>query len=245
MKPYYEQDGIRIYHGDCLRVMDRWPACFKVDITVSSPPYNTIEATVASGMMTESNHKQLGGYLSHADNMDEDRYRDWMQDVFTACRDHSLGLVWINHKTRYRDRVGVHPLYLFPWPFYSEIVWNRGVSVTLNARKFAPSHEYVYGFGVPHYWDDTVNTAMSVWNINPERNIQGHPCPFPEVLVRPLIMASCPPDGTVFDPFMGSGTTLVAAKRLGRKAIGVELEEKYCEIAAERLSQGALNLEMP
>jgi modification methylase len=242
MKPYYEQDGMVIYHGDCLDVMDAWPECFRVDITVSSPPYNTISAVAASGMMRESSHKQLAGYLSHADDMPEESYAAWMRDVFSRCRHVSMGLVWINHKTRYRDRSGIHPLAIFPWPFYSEVVWDRGCSVTLNARKFAPSHEYLYAFGVPHFWDNSLNTNMTVWRINPERGIPDHPCPFPAELASRCIAASCPPSGTVLDPFMGSGTTLVAAKRLGRKAIGIEREEKYCEIAARRLSQGALDL---
>jgi DNA modification methylase len=245
MTPYYEHGGITIYHGDCLDVLASLPSCFRVDITVSSPPYNTISSTSAGGMMRESNHKQLGGYLSHSDDMPEDEYQSWMVNVFTICRDRTLGLVWINHKTRYRDKAGVHPLSIFPWPFYSEVIWDRGVSITLNASKFAPSHEFIYGFGVPHWWNNAANTLMSVWRINPERNVPDHPCPFPIAIALRCIDASCPPAGTVLDPFMGSGTTLLAAKHLGRKAIGIELEERYCEIAAKRLAQEVFDFTPP
>jgi DNA modification methylase len=73
----------------------------------------------------------------------------------------------------------------------------------------------------------------------PQRDTGGHPCPKPLGLMRRLVQAT---SGTVLDPFTGSGTTLVAAKSLGRKAIGIEIEERYCEIAARRCSQEVLGL---
>ena len=84
-----------------------------------------------------------------------------------------------------------------------------------------------------------------MWECPRETKTRLHPTPKPELLMADLVMQFTDAGDTILDPFMGSGTTLVAAKRLGRKAIGIELEEKYCEIAAKRLSQGALNLEMP
>jgi site-specific DNA-methyltransferase (adenine-specific) len=68
----------------------------------------------------------------------------------------------------------------------------------------------------------------------------GHPCPKPVEWALWLVERCCPASGTVLDPFMGSGTTLRAAKDIGRKAIGIEIEEKYCEIAAKRLAQEVL-----
>lgn len=237
VEPYFERDGITIYHGDCLDVL---PQLSAVDITFSSPPYNTIAVTTPSGMMKEHTHKQNEGYDGFEDDMPEDEYQEWMRSVFGLCRNLSEGLVWVNHKTRYRDKSGIHPLAIFDWPFYSEVVWDRKGSITLNARKFAPSHEFIYGFGVPHFWDNTQNTKMSVWQINPERDIKGHPCPFPVAIAERCIVASCPEGGIVLDPFMGSGTTLRAAKNTGRRAIGIEISEKYCELAANRMAQAVL-----
>ena len=236
-KPYYDEDGITIYHGDCRQVL---PWIGEVDITFSSPPYNTIAATTPSGLIAESPRKFNAGYDGYSDDMPEDEYQEWMRDVFGLCRNKTRGLVWINHKTRYRGKRGIHPLAIFPWEFYSEVVWDRAGSVTLNARKFAPSHEYIYGFGKPHYWDSSLNTCLSVWRILPERDVKCHPCPFPIEIVSRCIVASCPEEGTVLDPFVGSGTTLLAAKREGRSAVGIEINERYCESAVNRLRQKVL-----
>lgn len=108
--------------------------------------------------------------------------------------------------------------------------------MALNCKRYAPSHETILGFGLPKHWDDCLNTEMSVWRISPQQSKQ-HPCPFPIEIPLRLISSSCPKNGTVLEPFCGSGTTLRAAKDLGLKAIGIELEEKYCEIAARRLEQ--------
>jgi DNA modification methylase len=75
-----------------------------------------------------------------------------------------------------------------------------------------------------------------VWHITPARR-DGHPAPFPVELAARCVRLSTWPGETVLDLFAGSGTTLVAARRLGRKAIGVEASERYCELAAGRLSQ--------
>ena len=67
-----------------------------------------------------------------------------------------------------------------------------------------------------------------------------HPAVFPVQLPQTILQAYATQEGTILDPFMGSGTTLVAAKQLGRKAIGIEIEERYCEIAVKRLAQEVL-----
>ena len=77
---------------------------------------------------------------------------------------------------------------------------------------------------------------------HPEKPIMGHPCPKPLKWAVWLIDRATPTDAVILDPFMGSGTTLVAAKQLGRRAIGIEIEEKYCKISVERLKQGVLPL---
>lgn len=81
--------------------------------------------------------------------------------------------------------------------------------------------------------------VTNVWEIRPERR-GDHPAPFPVVLPARAIRLSTWPGELVLDPFCGSGTTLVAAKMLGRRAVGVDVDERSCEIAANRVAQGVL-----
>lgn len=210
-----------------------------VDIVVTSPPYNLQwKSRTSYGIF--AGHKWIDdfqyGYDTYHDHMPEDRYQRWIRGVVTECLRVSKGLVWINHKTRYRNGEGIHPLSFMPFPLWSEVVWDRGGSLTLNARRFAPSHEYLFGFGRPHYWDDHFNLAMTVWRINVEFG-SDHPAPYPEGLITRLIEASCPPGGVVLDPFMGSGTTAAAAQKLNRHYIGCDLSRRYVEDARQRLAQ--------
>ena len=245
MKLYYHDDFATIYHGDCREIL---PQIDLVDAIICSPPYNTLNPTVnPSGLHAERKtgvNKWLvknGGYY---DQRPESDYQKWQNELLHLFLDHAP-IVWINHKIRFRDGRGIHPLSFYDAPLFSEIIWDRGVSMALNCGRFAPSHEYFFGFGKPARWNNLNNSRMSVWRIAPGTGKDAsndHPCPYPTKLIEPIIQ-SCVFDRGVIDPFMGSGTTLVAAKNLRRKAIGIEIEEKYCEIAARRLRQEVLPLQ--
>lgn len=199
VKPYYEQDGITIYHGDCRGVLPE----LSCDIVVTSPPYNTLPSEHApSGLHAERATgvnkwiaKSASGYF---DQRPEDDYQAWLNNILGICLERARGLVWVNHKVRYRDGVALHPARIMPFPIYTEVIWDRGISMALNCKRYAPSHEMLLAFGKPHYWDDSLNTTMSVWRIQPAQGSK-HPCPFPESLATRPIVSSCPPDGVVLD----------------------------------------------
>jgi DNA modification methylase len=241
VKPYYEHAGVAIYHGDCLEVLPTLEAG-SVDITITSPPYNTLpDEHKPSGIhgkrKTGVNKWIARAANGYADNKPEGLYQAWLAHVVAECARVSKGLVWVNHKVRYRNKQAVHPVRFLPFPIYAEVIWDRRGSMALNCKRYAPSHEALWAFGEPHWWNDSLNTLLSVWPLSFDRGDNDHPCAFPVEIAKRPIESSCPPGGLVLDPFLGSGTTLVAAKLCNRRAIGIELEEKYCEIAARRLQQ--------
>src|SRR3990167_2110599 len=145
-----------IYQFDALAFL-RQMESESVDIVVTSPPYNlSWHKSSNSGMFQELKWVSdfWSGYENYSDSLPEMDYQKWMHSIIAECLRVSKGLVWVNHKTRFRDGIGIHPLSFLTFPLWSEVVWNRGGSMTLNSRRFAPSHEYVFGFGRPHYWND-------------------------------------------------------------------------------------------
>jgi site-specific DNA-methyltransferase (adenine-specific) len=254
MKPYYEHAGIAIFCADCREVI---PTLASVALTFTSPPYNTLGTRIgkASGVWG----KRSGGLgfveavrdEGYPDDKDEEAYQREQNEIVEAIASPTRpgGSLFYNHKCRWRDGVLLHPVqWLRPtsWFLREELIWNRGRSMTLNAHMFAPSDERILWFvkpGATHAWNQPSGSALlSVWSISPESGDgKPHPVSFPRALPERAIAAASNAGDVILDPFMGSGTTLVAAKNLGRRAIGIEVEERYCETAAKRLSQEVLN----
>ena len=238
-----------LYLGDCLEILPTLP---KVDAVITSPPYNTLNPSEKpSGIHAERKTginvwmEKQGGYF---DQRSEDDYQKWQQKCLHAFLDHSP-IVWINHKTRYRNGYGIHPLHFYNAPLFAEVVWDRGVSMALNCGRFSPSHEFWFAFGKPAKWNNDVNKLMSVWRHPPgigKESWNNHPCVYPESIVKPILKA-CVFDAPALDPFMGSGSTGVAAVQMGRKFIGIAIDPRYFDIACRRIEdaqrQQSLDLE--
>jgi hypothetical protein len=97
----------------------------------------------------------------------------------------------------------------------------------------------------PMRWNGGGKKALWIYNTSKGVMRPDHPCPKPTALMAELVTQFTDPGEVILDPFAGSGTTLLAAKRLGRRAIGIEVSEQYAEVAATRLQQGALDLFAP
>jgi site-specific DNA-methyltransferase (adenine-specific) len=241
MTPYYEQDGIAIYHGDCLGVLSELPDQ-SVDLTVTSPPYNQrIDSFKPSGMQKGWRwaEKIAGGYF---DSLTEQEYNDWQAEVLRAVHRVTKegGSCFYNHKLRWRDGIIMHPIDIVrgsPFRLRQELIWRRDGSLTLNARMFAPNDERIYWLAKGrHKWNQSEVGHLSVWQLNSVKSSE-HACQFPIEIPARAIRATTDREDVVLDPFMGSGTTVLAAHESGRKAIGIEINEAYCELAAKRLSR--------
>ena len=107
--------------------------------------------------------------------------------------------------------------------------------------RFGPSESLISGEahrGDKEYESNGKRNARSVWTIPTQPYRGAHFATFPEALIRPCILAGCPPDGWVLDPFCGSGTTLKVANDLGRNSVGIELSAEYVKLAEARVEKG-------
>jgi hypothetical protein len=219
--PYYSDDKVTLYHGDCREIAE-W---LEADVLVTDPPYGI-------------SHRS--GYSSRLYGRVADRYQTASGDAIASDTD-----------TDARDTVleawGPRPAVVFgshraPFPagYRTALIWDKGEASGMGdlSIPWKPSWEMVFVLG-----DGFAGrrTGAVLRYFVPPRVSMGrcHPNQKPTSLLTDLLQ-KCPP-GVVADPFAGSGSTLVAAKALGRRAIGVELDEAYCEIAAKRLAQGAFD----
>ena len=241
MKPYYDEDGITIYHGDCREVL---PTLADVDLVFTSPPYN-LGVTNGGGIHGGSFFvAKLGdGYADHDDAMPQHVYDAW-QTMTVAMLWETLsdrGAIFYNHKPRPQASTGLMlPMYGGKLPLRQIVIWDRGTGMNFSESFFLPKQEWILIWAKPAFRLASRDKCAvgDVWRIPVETGSE-HPAPFPLKLPATAIEATAP--RLVLDPFSGSGTTLRAAKDAGVSAIGIELSERYCEIAAKRLAQGVLD----
>jgi DNA modification methylase len=223
MTPYYEQDGITIYHGDSRDLLFSLPLW---DVVISDPPYGVnLGATKGTG---GAHGLAKEAYASYEDT--PENFRLQIVPVLAAA---------ILRAKRSAVFIGGQNLQDMP----------RG-SVLGGVYCPAANARHRWGFNCLQpvlFYGSAPNLHLgakhAVLKSTARAEQNGHPCPKPLAWMEWLIQFASLPSDVVIDPFMGSGTTLHAAQIHGRKAIGIEIEERYCEIAAKRLSQGVLPME--
>lgn len=212
--PYYRDEHVTLFHGDC-RGVDVWLAA---DMLVTDPPY---------GIRYESN--------SNSDRRNQKMGRPIAGDEDTSIRD------WV------LDRWGNRPALVFgrwdaprPAATRARLIWDKGIDPGMGdlALPWGRSDEEIYVLGRGFIGRRQSNIIRAAKQSSQDRNRPDHPTPKPVGLME-LLIGRCPP-GMIADPFAGAGATLIAAKLQGRQAVGVEIEERYCAIAAARLAQDAL-----
>ncbi len=214
MKPYYQDDraGITIYHGDCREILPSLPP---VDLVLTDPPYGISHPTNYA-KRGRSNLARCNDYAPVHDD----------SKPFDPAPFLAVGKAHCFWGGNY---------YLLP-PVSGWLVWDKERPPELDqATAELAWTDFVKGVRVFRYlWHGMMRAG--------ERQENYHPTQKPVDLMKWVMNLRWTPPGIVLDPFMGAGPTLRAAKDLGRKAIGIEIEEKYCEIAAKRLAQEVLPL---
>lgn len=219
MKPYYEDGSVTIYHGDAREILTHVEA----DVLVTDPPYGV----EFSGKRTKHTSESRGGYASISDAS------NIVADVVIPTL-----ATWLDRRAVVTP--GLTNAANYPRPTHmGAIFYPSGAG--MSKWGFTCWQPILY-YGPDPYLADGKGSRPDSFSTTEAAERNGHPCPKPIGTMAWLINRTTRLGEAVVDPFAGSGTTLKAAKDLGRRAIGIELEERYCEIAADRCSQEVLDL---
>ena len=247
MTPYYDEDGITIYHGDSLWVL---PALsIDVDALVTDPPYSSGGSFRGDRMgSTVSKYVQTSTIMYRpefsGDNRDQRSYLAWVSLWMAAVGAMATPGATAAVFTDWRQLPTTTDAFQAGgWVWRGIGVWDKTEAARPNLGGMSAQAECI---------------AWGTWG---PQTPQANPVCLPGVLRAPAprgeakwhiaeksidvmrwLCSLCRPAGLILDPFMGSGTTLRAAKDMGRRAVGIEIDEANCEIAAKRLGQGVLAL---
>lgn len=246
MTPYADMGDVQLYHGDCRDVLPRLG--LRPDCAMADPPYGetslawdrwpdgwpqTIAGSVASMWC-------FGSMRMFLDRRDEFDMWKFGQDVVWQKQNGSAF-----HTDRFkRVHECVTHWYRGPWAAtYHEVP--REPYFGANVKVITAKRDRGYHLGDAKKNTHVAGSDRMKTSVLQVRNMQGralHPTEKPAAVLSPLIEYACPPGGLVLDPFAGSGSTAVAARLLGRRAVLIEADERYCEVIARRLLQGVLPL---
>jgi len=178
----------------------------------------------------------VNGYSHHHDAMPHEKYVFWQRDCLTEMMRvlRNDGAIFYKHKWRVQsgllqDRQDI----VSGFPVRQIIIWRRKGGINFNPGYFLPTYEVIYLIAKKNFkLAPKANAHGDVWEITQEQG-NGHPAPFPLELAQRCIASTN--QNVILDPFMGYGTTSVAAKELGRTFIGIEISPEYCQLARERV----------
>ena len=225
MKPYWSDAHCQLFLGDCREVLPYLPFA---DVLITDPPYASAAATATTGWAKQKWGGNWGD-MSLVTLMAE-------ATLDAAKLYHEHEVYWFTDNL---SHAALTPLLFRRYPILQTIVWDRDM-LGMGAYYRKQTEFILYGRtrNAPEF---ASRTARDLIRLKPDYAEREHPAQKPVGLLTALLANSAP--GLVLDPYAGAGTTLVAARNLGRDAVGIEIEERYCEIAARRLSQGVLDLE--
>lgn len=226
--------------GDAVPTMKKFPdRC--IDLIVTSPPYN-LKNSSGNGMKDGRGGKWAGaalvnGYSHHNDCMPHKDYVNWQRSCLSEMMRvlKEDGAIFYNHKWRVQngllqDRQDI----ISGFPVRQIIIWRRKGGINFNPGYFLPTYEVIYLIAKPAFkLVPKANAVGDVWEFGQEMN-NPHPAPFPIELIERIIGSTNA--SLVLDPFMGSGTTAMAAKNLGRNYVGIEISPDYADLAIKRIS---------
>ncbi len=249
---YFDREGVKLFHGNCLEIM---PEIDKesIDLIFADPPYR-----LSNGGITCK-----AGRIALVDKADWDKSQGFDEDFkFTykwikLCRDllKPNGTIWISGTSHNIFQVG-YALQALGFQIMNEITWFKpNAPPNLSCRYFAHAHEsivwakkskdakHTFNYALMKEWNDKISPEgkqmRSVWYIPltplEEKKLGKHPTQKPLEVMRRIVLSSSNKGDLVLDPFVGSGTTGVVAKKYERNFIGIDIEKNFCELAQKRI----------
>lgn len=242
----------KIYLEDCLVTLSKMDDS-SIDLIVTSPPYNK---NLYSKKLTKKERDYKVGsfrsieYDNYDDNLPQEEYNKWQSDILTECCRvlKPTGSIFYNHIDILHHHNTIHPKFVYDFPVKQILIWNRKNTQKIDKSYFYPINEWVFWIKKskdckPKFNRKLATFQKNIIDLSPDTK-NSHPAPFPESLVSNFILACTDEGDVVYDPFIGSGTTAIAAINNKRDYIGSEISEEYIEQSNLKIKGNCTQLKM-